>query len=196
MKVRNFTLLFGGQMISVIGDALYLMVLPWPVLTTGGSAEVLGIVLAAYGIPRAVSMLLGGCLSDRAAAHLGRSWSRRVHADGWRRREHRQCRPVHCGPTGYPTPPDGARHGSAALRLIRGLSALGRPGRGALHSPGSGELLPVQRTPAGPGDAVWHDATSVARHLISILNAMQQLEARIALRMLLNGTTFSREAQV
>lgn len=65
LKVRNFKLLFGGQTISVIGDALYMVALPWLVLTTGGSAEVLGMVLAAYGIPRAVSMLVGGWLSDR-----------------------------------------------------------------------------------------------------------------------------------
>ena len=65
LKVRNFQLLFGGQTISVIGDALYLVALPWLVLTTGGSAQELGIVLAAYGIPRALSMLLGGWLSDR-----------------------------------------------------------------------------------------------------------------------------------
>lgn len=65
LKVRNFQLLFGGQTISVIGDALYVVALPWLVLTTGGSAQELGIVLAAYGIPRAVSMLVGGWLSDR-----------------------------------------------------------------------------------------------------------------------------------
>jgi MFS family permease len=65
LKVRNFNLLFGGQTISVIGDALYMVALPWLVLTTGGSAEELGIVLAAYGIPRAGSMLVGGWLSDR-----------------------------------------------------------------------------------------------------------------------------------
>jgi MFS family permease len=65
LKVRNFRLLFGGQTISVIGDALYMVALPWLVLTTGGSAEMLGTVLAAYGIPRAVSMLVGGWLSDR-----------------------------------------------------------------------------------------------------------------------------------
>lgn len=64
-KVRNFTLLFSGQTVSIIGDALYMVALPWLILTTGGSAEVLGIVLAAYGIPRAASMLVGGWLSDR-----------------------------------------------------------------------------------------------------------------------------------
>src|SRR5215475_9171142 len=64
-KVRNFQLLFGGQTISVIGDALYMVALPWLILTTGGSAQELGIVLAAFGIARALSMLAGGWLSDR-----------------------------------------------------------------------------------------------------------------------------------
>ena len=64
-KVRNFMLLFGGQMISVLGDALYAVALPWLILNNGGSAEALGMVLAAYGIPRVGSMLLGGWLADR-----------------------------------------------------------------------------------------------------------------------------------
>ncbi|EFH82695.1 MFS transporter [Ktedonobacter racemifer] len=64
-RVHNFTLLFGGQTISVLGDALYAVALPWLVLTTGGSAQELGLVLTAYGIPRAASMLVGGWLSDR-----------------------------------------------------------------------------------------------------------------------------------
>lgn len=63
--VRNFSLLFGGQTISIIGDALYMVALPWLILTTGGSAQELGIVLTAYGIHRVASMLVGGWLSDR-----------------------------------------------------------------------------------------------------------------------------------
>jgi MFS family permease len=64
-KDRNFPLLFGGQTISTFGDALYMVAMPWMVLTTGGSAQELGIVLSAYGIPRALCMLAGGWLSDR-----------------------------------------------------------------------------------------------------------------------------------
>src|SRR6266567_1174342 len=63
--VRNFTLLFSGQTVSIIGDALYAVALPWLILTTGGSAQELGLVLTAYGIPLAASMLVGGWLSDR-----------------------------------------------------------------------------------------------------------------------------------
>src|SRR5260370_26074809 len=64
-KVRHFMLLFGGQTIWVLGDAFYAVGLPWLILNNGGSAEALGMVLAAYGIPRVGSMLLGGWLADR-----------------------------------------------------------------------------------------------------------------------------------
>lgn len=63
-KVRNFNLLFGGQTVSTIGDALYAVALPWLILSNGGSPQELGIVLTAYGIPRVGSVLLGGWLSD------------------------------------------------------------------------------------------------------------------------------------
>lgn len=64
-KERNFPLLFAGQTISTFGDALYMVALPWLILTTGGNVQELGIVLSAYGIPRVVCMLAGGWLSDR-----------------------------------------------------------------------------------------------------------------------------------
>jgi MFS family permease len=63
--VRNFRLLFGGQTVSTMGDALYAVALPWLILSNGGSPQELGIVLTAYGIPRVGSVLLGGWLSDR-----------------------------------------------------------------------------------------------------------------------------------
>lgn len=65
LKVRNYRLLFGGQLISTIGDSFYAVALPWLVLTQGGNAQELGIILSAYGIPRIGSILLGGILSDR-----------------------------------------------------------------------------------------------------------------------------------
>ncbi len=65
LGVRNFRLLFSGQMISTLGDAFYAVALPWLVLTSSGSAQELGIVLTAYGVPRVGSILLGGALSDR-----------------------------------------------------------------------------------------------------------------------------------
>jgi len=65
LRVRNFRLLIGGQAVSTVGDMLYAVALPWFMLSGGGSARDLGIVLAVYGIPRAGSVLLGGMLSDR-----------------------------------------------------------------------------------------------------------------------------------
>ena len=52
LKVRDFGLLFSGQMISTIGDMFFAVALPWLMLSSGYSPQELGIVLAAYGIPR------------------------------------------------------------------------------------------------------------------------------------------------
>src|SRR6266567_8488200 len=65
LRVRDFRLLFGGQMISTIGDMFYAVALPWLMLSSGRSPQELGIVLAAYGVPRVATLLLGGLLSDR-----------------------------------------------------------------------------------------------------------------------------------
>lgn len=65
LKVPDFRLLFSGQMISTIGDMFYAVALPWLMLSSGYSPQELGIVLAAYGIPRVGTLLLGGLLSDR-----------------------------------------------------------------------------------------------------------------------------------
>ena len=70
LRVRNFRLLMGGQLVSTVGDMFYAVALPWFVLSNGGSPRDLGIVLAAYGIPRAGSVLLGGMLSDRVQPRL------------------------------------------------------------------------------------------------------------------------------
>jgi MFS family permease len=60
----NFSLLFSGQTISTLGDAFYLVALPWIVLNGGGNPQELGIILAFYGIPRLATAFLGGFLSD------------------------------------------------------------------------------------------------------------------------------------
>lgn len=61
----NFRLYFGGQMLSTLGDTFYTVALPWIILNNGGNAQELGIVLAAYGVPRLGTILVGGVLSDR-----------------------------------------------------------------------------------------------------------------------------------
>lgn len=64
LRVRDFRLLFGGQMISTLGDLFYAIALPWLMLSSGRTPQELGIVLAAYGVPRVGALLLGGILSD------------------------------------------------------------------------------------------------------------------------------------
>lgn len=65
LRVRNFRLLIAGQMVSTVGDMFFAVAMPWFILSNGGTPRDLGIVLAAYGIPRAGFVLLGGSLSDR-----------------------------------------------------------------------------------------------------------------------------------
>jgi MFS family permease len=64
LRVRDFRLLFSGQMISTLGDMFYAVALPWLMLSSGHTPQELGIVLAAYGVPRVGALLLGGILSD------------------------------------------------------------------------------------------------------------------------------------
>jgi len=67
---RNFRLLWTGEGISLIGDQLYLIALPWLVLQLTGSAFAMGTVLALAAIPRALFMLLGGALTDRFSPRI------------------------------------------------------------------------------------------------------------------------------
>jgi MFS family permease len=65
LRVRDFRLLFSGQMVSTLGDAFYAVALPWLMLSSGHSPQDLGVVLAFYGVPRVMTLLVGGTLSDR-----------------------------------------------------------------------------------------------------------------------------------
>jgi len=62
---RSFRLLAAGQFASTIGDYCYAVALPWLVLSNHGSTVLLGIVLACYGVPRIISMPVGGALADK-----------------------------------------------------------------------------------------------------------------------------------
>ena len=64
LRVRDFRLLFIGQMVSTMGDMFYAVALPWLMLSGGHTPQELGIVLATYGVPRVGTLLLGGLLSD------------------------------------------------------------------------------------------------------------------------------------
>jgi MFS family permease len=80
LKLPQFRLLFGGQAVSVIGDALFPVALAFAVLDDlDGSPAQLGLVLAAQTLPLAVLILAAGVWADRVnrrnlmiASDLGR----------------------------------------------------------------------------------------------------------------------------
>ena len=77
---RNFSLLFGGSSISVLGDQFTLVALPWLVLKLTGDPAALGIVLAVMAFPRAIFMLLGGAVVDRMSPRRVLLGARAVNA--------------------------------------------------------------------------------------------------------------------
>jgi MFS family permease len=62
---RQFRLLFLGQALSIIGDRMTAVVLPFAVLSIGGSATDVGIVAAAGFVPFIFLGLVGGVFADR-----------------------------------------------------------------------------------------------------------------------------------
>jgi MFS family permease len=65
LRVPAFRLLVAGQFTSTAGDYCYAVALPWLVLSGHRSAAALGVVLACYGVPRALLTMPGGSLADR-----------------------------------------------------------------------------------------------------------------------------------
>jgi Transmembrane secretion effector len=61
----QFRLLFAGQVLSLIGDRVMLVALPFAVLEAGGSVQSVGLVVAAQLVPFLVFALAGGVISDR-----------------------------------------------------------------------------------------------------------------------------------
>ena len=67
---RSFRLLLTGQAISIIGDAISMIALPFAILAMGGSVGQVGLVLAARAIPNAIFLLIGGVWADRLPRRL------------------------------------------------------------------------------------------------------------------------------
>ncbi len=67
LALRDFRLVWIGELVSVFGDQFYLVALPWLVLQVTGSALAVGTALMIAAIPRALLMLVGGAASDRFA---------------------------------------------------------------------------------------------------------------------------------
>jgi MFS family permease len=63
---REFRLLFAGQVLSLIGDRVLLVALPFAVLEAGGGVREVGLVFGAQLVPFLLFALVGGVLSDRS----------------------------------------------------------------------------------------------------------------------------------
>jgi MFS family permease len=63
---REFRLLFAGQVLSLIGDRVMLVALPFAVLEAGGGVQEVGLVFGAQLVPFLLFALVGGVLSDRS----------------------------------------------------------------------------------------------------------------------------------
>jgi MFS family permease len=66
----NFRLLSAGQLTSTIGDMCYAVALPWLILSAHGGVIRLGIVLACYGVARALFAPVGGMLADKVGPRV------------------------------------------------------------------------------------------------------------------------------
>ena len=67
---RDFRLLWGGQTISFIGDAAFVIAVGWRVTALTKSAGSLGFVLAAESVAMLATLLWGGVLADRHSRRL------------------------------------------------------------------------------------------------------------------------------
>jgi MFS family permease len=65
LRQREFRLLYVGQTISLVGDGMLLVALPFAVFALGGSATTVGFVFAAGQAPLAAVILAGGVVGDR-----------------------------------------------------------------------------------------------------------------------------------
>ena len=69
-----------GQSISLLGDRVYSVALPFLVLELGGNAPQIGQVLAVYSVPQLLFLLTGGVLVDRVPRRLTMLVSNALHA--------------------------------------------------------------------------------------------------------------------
>jgi MFS family permease len=69
-RSRDFQLLWGGQTISFVGDAAFIVALGWRVTDLTGKASSLGFVLAAESLAMLTTLLWGGVLADRYSRKL------------------------------------------------------------------------------------------------------------------------------
>lgn len=67
LRLRDFRLVFGAALVSLLGDGMVPVALSFAVLDLTGSATDLGVVLAARSVALVGSLLIGGVVADRVS---------------------------------------------------------------------------------------------------------------------------------
>ncbi len=70
LKVRDFALLWTGMTISIVGDGIYMVALPFLVYEISNLPTALAAVGAAWTIPQVAFLLLAGVVTDRFERRL------------------------------------------------------------------------------------------------------------------------------
>ncbi|MGH2495502.1 MAG: MFS transporter [Ktedonobacteraceae bacterium] len=75
LQARPFALLWAGQTISLLGDAVFTIAITWEVLLLTGSATAMSLIVVAQWGPKIVLLLFGGVLADRVSRRLLMLWA-------------------------------------------------------------------------------------------------------------------------
>jgi MFS family permease len=65
LRLRGFRLLWAGMTVSLIGDGIFFVALPWQVYQLSNAPTALSVVAIAMTTPHIVFLLVGGVVSDR-----------------------------------------------------------------------------------------------------------------------------------
>jgi MFS family permease len=75
LRFQPFALLWAGQTISVVGDAVFTIAITWEVLLLTGSATAMSLLLLAQWTPRILFLAFGGVVADRVSRRLLMLWA-------------------------------------------------------------------------------------------------------------------------
>ena len=65
LRIRDFSLLFAGTSVSLLGDGIYIVALAWQVYDLSNAPTALSVVGVAWTVPMVLFLLVGGVLGDR-----------------------------------------------------------------------------------------------------------------------------------
>lgn len=75
LRSRPFALLWAGQTISVLGDAVFTIAITWEVLILTGSSTAMSLLVVAQWGPKVLLLVFGGAIADRLPRRLLMLWA-------------------------------------------------------------------------------------------------------------------------